>query len=490
MISTQIFQTLAASAVGLRTPYPIRDAGVVADALPPHLLPEGFDRNVASFPLTYLDSTASTKMIRPVRETLEAALAHYANSHSVTHGPARISTHAFEKAHETVMGFVNAPKTHAAVFVGNGTTGAVNRLARILFSDGRRGGRDTVIFSGMEHHANILPWLKHAPYALGVPVDPSTGTLSLERVEESLKSRRHRTRLLAVTNISNVTGIVNDVAALTRLAHEYGAEIFVDAAQTAAHKAIDMAANQIDYLAFSGHKVYAPGSPGVLILPESASPRVPDEMGGGIVLSVNLDNYLLSDRLPDREEAGTPNILGAVLLARALKTLQGIGMEAVWAHEAELTRQLLAGLGVFEEITVYGDTNFDRTPRAGVVSFDVKGLHHAIVGQALADYFNIAVRNECFCAHPYVKALKGVTREELEAFEAAVQQGDHSGTPGMVRASLGIYTTEDDIERFHAAIDWVVANAERLRSEYEVNRDGVAIRRDGWRIDPESFGIL
>jgi selenocysteine lyase/cysteine desulfurase len=488
MTNRLLFSQLAATTPGLRTPYPICGASVALEALPPHLLPEGFGPGSTSLPLTYLDSTASTKMIGPVRSAWESLMEHYANSHSTTYGAARLSTHAFEKAHETVLKFTGAdPSTHTAVFVGHGATGAVNRVARNLFWRQPEDGRDTVVYSGMEHHANQLPWNKYAPRWIGVPVDAARGTLPLAALRDVLRENQGRVRLLTVTAVSNVTGIVNDVAEMARLAHEAGAEILVDAAQAAAHRKIRMREDGIDYLVFSGHKVYAPGSPGVLVMPKSSSPAQPDEMGGGIVLSVDLDRYLLSGDLPSREEAGTPNIPGAVTLAAALKTLEAIGMNRVWSHELALTRQLIGGLSVFEEVRIFGDADIDRTPRAGVVAFSVDGLHHAVVSQALADYFNIAVRNECFCAHPYVKALLGVTPAELEAFERAVSRGDHSRTPGMVRASLGLYTDEGDIERFHAAMDWIVANRARLNAEYEVSREGRAVRGDGWTWDPETY---
>jgi len=485
-----VFEEIAASTIGLRTSYPIQDAAVVLDALPEHLIPPQFDGESTTLPLTYLDSAASTKMIGPVADTQRRILEHYANSHSVTHGPARIATHYYDESHEVVRRFVNAPETHTAVFVGSGATGAVNRLARTLFSSGSRDSRDTVIFSGMEHHANQLPWQKHARRTVGIPVDPDTGTLPLDRFAETLKKNRNRTRLVAVTGVSNVTGIINDIREIARMAHEIGAQILVDAAQTAAHRKIDMQADGVDYLVLSGHKVYAPSSPGVLVMPKSASPHVPDEVGGGIVLSVDLDRYLLSDRLPAREEAGTPNIVGSILLASAIKTLEGIGMDRVWEHERRLTAQLVEGLSVFEEIKIYGDTDLSRTPRAGVVSFSVADLHHAVVAQALSDYFSIAVRNECFCAHPYVKALTKMTPNQIEDFELSLQMGDRRDMPGMVRASLGVYTLPEDVERLHAAIDWVTQNLDRLRGEYEVDYEGVAVRRDGWRIDPRGFGIF
>lgn len=488
--SAHVFQELAATTVGLTTSYPIRDPGPAIEVIPAHLLPDGFDARATQLPLTYLDSTASAKMIGPVYETLLRILEHYANSHSVTHGAARISTHYLEEAHHIVGRFVNAPSTHVPVFVGNGATGGTNRVARTLFANGTRSKRDTVVFTAMEHHANILPWLKHAPRTVPVPIDPDLGTLSLDRLEDTLKKNRNRTRLVAVTGISNVTGIKNDIAAIARMAHEIGAEILVDAAQMAAHHRIDMLAWAIDYLVFSGHKIYAPLSPGVLVMPAEASPAIPDEVGGGIVLSVDLDRFLVTSQLPAREEAGTPNIVGAILLAKALQTLMGIGMDRVWEHELQLVAQLMGGLAAMDGVKVYGDNDLTRTPRAGVVSFSVEGLHHAIVAQALADYFNIAVRNECFCAHPYVKALKKMGPAALAQFEADALAGDRRNSPGMARPSQGAYTLPEDIQRLHPAVRWIFENRERLGREYEVTRDGTAIRNDGWAVRPEDFKIL
>src|SRR5579885_2112701 len=257
----------------------------------------------------------------------------------------------------------------------------------------------------MEHHANLLPWRKHAPKTECVPVDPVRGTLDLNALETALQRNSGNVRLVAVTGVSNVTGIVNDIPTISAMAHHYGAQVLVDAAQAAPHLPIDMRGDGIDFLVFSGHKIYAPGSPGVLVAPKASLPAEPDEVGGGVVEAVDTLAHRITDRLPDREEAGTPNVLGAIALASSLGTLSGLGMERVWEHERELAALMISGLRVFSEIRIYGDADLERTPRAGVVSFNVEGLHRAIVSKALADYFNIAVRSGRFCAYPYVDAL-------------------------------------------------------------------------------------
>ncbi len=505
--SEHIWEDLRATTVGLETRYPIIDPGVVSAAFGEQTrLLAGDWEGTSVLPLTYLDSTASTKMIGPVRATLDRVLKHYANSHSRTHVPAAISTQWYHEAHETVLDFVRADRdTHTAVFVGHGATGGINRVARSLFWEGRTSTimqaywrlwgrifkpgdkRDTVVYTGMEHHANQLPWNKYAPRSIGIPVDPRSGKLPIDHLADVLWQNKGRVRLVAAAGVSNVTGITNEIASLADLAHAVGAEILIDGAQMLAHMPVDMQQWGIDYFVASGHKVYAPGAPGILVMPKKASPENPDEMGGGIILSVSLDHYLLSAKFPDREEAGTPNIVGAHLLASALKTLQWIDMNWVWAHEKALTEELLDGLNRLDGVTVYGDALFSRTPRAGVVSFNIEGIPHPIVSQALSDYFNIATRNECFCAQPYIKSLLGLTEEELARLDEAVTRGDHSESPGMVRASLGLYTTDADVQRLIKAVRWIVANRERLLEEYKVDRDGNARRHDGWRVDPDNY---
>lgn len=486
------FQTLRQTTIGLGTRYPVITREVIDTVFPREARRRG--SRGTHVPLSYFDSTASTLMIQPVHATFERAVRTYANAHSVAHPSARISTYFYRTAHDVVMRFLNADlETQSAVFVGSGATGAVNRVARSLFRQkGEGDARDTVVVTEMEHHANLLPWMQNVPRCVPVRVDRQTGTLSVENLRAVLEApeNRGRVRLVALTGVSNVTGIINPLAEMSPLVHAAGAELFVDAAQMVAHLKVDMRAMGIDYLVLSGHKVYAPLSPGVLVMPKGSSPAVPDELGGGIVTAVALDRFGLTRHFPDREEAGTPNIIGAIMLASALLTLEEIGMDLVAGHEKKLTRQILEGLRRSNDVVILGDSDLDRTPRVGVISFNINGLHHAIVAQALADYFAIAVRNECFCAHPYVTALLGVTPAQFDAFERSMAEDDHSNIPGAVRASLGIYNNDRDVHRLILAIGWVVKNRNRLLKEYFVDRDGVARRHDGWQVDPLQYASL
>ncbi len=490
---------------GLRQVYPIRDPAVITEAFAAYQgsdadlfslagTEQSLDVDSGTVPLTYLDSTASTKMIPHVEAAEANANRHYANSHSVAHNPAMISTIDFKNAHRRALDFVGAnPTTHVAVFDGSGATGPLNRVARNLFVHGRDEKRNTVLFTGKEHHANQLPWQRYAGklHCHGIPVDGVTGCVDIPAYRQLLQDHSERLRLVAVNGVSNVTGVVEpELELMAHLAHEVGALLLVDYAQGLAHRAISMQELGIDFLVASGHKTYAPGSPGLLVMPRDSTPQYPDNVGGGIVESVDIDDFQLSSKLPDREEAGTPDIIGGIKFAAALEALAWVGMDRVWQHELELTEQLVSGLMAISGVEVYGDTDLARTPRAGVVTFNIDGLHHAILSQALSDYFNIATRNECFCAQPYVKSLFHMTPDQLRRFKHQLAEGDRSKAPGMVRASLGIYNTTNDIHRLLVAVAWISANKDRLVQEYYVDTNGNAYRHDKWRVDANRYSSL
>jgi selenocysteine lyase/cysteine desulfurase len=227
-------------------------------------------------------------------------------------------------------------------------------------------------------------------------------------------------------------------------------------------------AHDLDVLVFSGHKIYAPGSPGVVVARKELFSGVePSEVGGGMVDDVWLDRYSATAKLPDREEAGTPNICGSLGLAAALYALDRVGMQAVFEKECKLVRYTLDKLGGIDDVVIYGDNDLERCRRAGAISFNIKGVHHGLTGAVLNDYFNIAVRNECFCAHPYVREMitevlagedDDMSNEELEAL-AELQRG-------MVRASFGIYTTKDDIDALADALRDISSNRQFYEDVY------------------------
>jgi selenocysteine lyase/cysteine desulfurase len=403
-----------------------------------------------------LDAAASTPAMRPVLEAVERALPWYSSVHRGAGFTSQVSTRLYEAARETVARFVGARPTDTVIFVRN-TTDAVNHLAHCLrVPEGR-----VVLTTAVEHHANLLPWRRVAP-VVTLPPPPSPEAL-LESVAAALRDPARPVAVLAVTGASNVTGEILPIAELARLAHEHGALIAVDAAQLAPHRRIDMAAAGIDCLSLSGHKMYAPFGAGVLVAPtallESCEPLL---AGGGAVDFVTLEDVLWT-ALPDRLEAGSPNVIGAVALAAAAATLEEVGMERVADHERALlrrARERLAGVPGLVHHRLWEDG--PGVDRVGVVTLTVPRLHHALVAAALSAEHAIGVRHGCFCAHPYITHLLGISDEQAQGIRDALRRGERATIPGAVRASFSIATTEADVDLFCDALASMVRDGPAL----------------------------
>ena len=423
----------------------------------------------------YLDSTASTLQLGIVRDIMDKYLPHYANTHSNAHFNAKLSSREFEWAHDMVLEFVGAnPKTHGCFFVGSGTTGGINRVARTLSRKWPQ--RDVVITTVMEHHSNDLPHRKNFKRVIHVPVrvtESGFGCADVSCIEQALREHAGRVNYVSVTGVSNVTGIVNPIHDIAEVAHRHGALIMVDAAQMAAHVPVQMSghknpARDLDIVCLSGHKIYVPASPGVVITRRDLFAEVePDEVGGGMVDDVYLDRYLSTDKFPDREEAGTPNIAGAIALASVLCALKKVGMEFIDAEETQLINHAVALLSKINDVVVYGETDTDKCQRAGALSLNIRGMHHSLTAAILNDYFNIAVRNACFCAHPYVREMiaddlgehmDGLSNEEFEALAELHR--------GMVRASFGLYNDQKDVDALACALRQISENKDYYQSQY------------------------
>jgi len=278
---------------------------------------------------------------------------------------------------------------------------------------------------------------------------------------------------VAITGVSNVTGIINPIYQIAEMAHEHGALLVVDAAQMAAHVPIQMSGHgnpgrDLDVLVFSGHKIYAPGSPGVVITRKDLFAGLePQEVGGGMVDQVYINRYTQSQKFPDREEAGTPNICGAIGLAAALYALHKIGMDFIAEEECKLIEYAIEKLSAVDDLIIYGETDCSQCRRSGAIAFNLKNMDHGLTAAALNDYFNISVRNECFCAHPYVREMVSMSLEEeagrLTDEELAQLAELHRG---MVRASFGIYSTEKDVDALVAALQHITANKAFYQSQY------------------------
>ena len=450
MSNQALLAQLQASFIGCKTEYPTVDG--------------------KRGPRVYLDSAASTLMMAPAYEVGHEFLTHYASTHSDLHYAARGASHAFEWAHERVLEFVDAdPETYCSFFAGSGATAGFNRMAASLSR--ARPERGVVLVSEMEHHSNDLPHRHHTSQIVHVPCMGEFeryGGLDMEKLAQIFEEHGENVNYIAVTGASNVTGAITPLADVARLAHAVGAYLIVDASQMIAHAPVSMDDADIDVLVFSGHKIYAPGSPGAVIAKTSLLNSIkPAELGGGMVDDVYLAEYMPTDTLPDREEAGTPNIVGGIMLGAVLDLLSKVGMDAVREKEIGLIDFAWNGLKAIEGVSVYGPEPSD-VPRTGTIAFNIRGFDHGLTAAALNDYHNIQVRNGCFCAHPYVREL---LKKEMWAMDidpdAPNAEADVERKRGMARASLGLYTTREDLEKLIAAVQDLVDRRDEIVAAYE-----------------------
>ncbi len=381
-------------------------------------------QDVHGRPLVYLDSAATALKPQSVIDAVtEVYSKNCANVHRGVHLLSQRATLAFEAAREKVRGFVNARETAEVVFV-RGTTEAVNLVAQTL---GRRlGPGDEVLVTGLEHHSNLVPW-QMACEATGahlVAADVSDrGEVTLEAVEQKLSAK---TRIVAVAHASNTLGTVLPVKDIARLAHERGAVVLVDGAQAAPHLSIDVQDLDADFYAFSGHKVYGPTGIGVLYGRRAIFEALPPWQGGGsMIRSVSLAKTTYKG-LPDRFEAGTPDIAGAIGLGAAIDYVKALGFAALEAHEAKLLAYGTALLEGLPGVRLIGTAPH----KIGVLSFVMEGIHPHDLG-TLVDGEGVAIRTGHHCTQPL-----------MERFSV----------PATARASFGMYNTEQDVDRLVGAL--------------------------------------
>lgn len=383
-------------------------------------------RTVYGKPLIYLDNGATTQKPLCVLDAMrEEYLNVNANVHRGVHWMSQQATDLHEAARETVRKFINARSTTEIVFT-RGTTESLNLVAS-SFVEGCMKEGDEVIVSTMEHHSNIVPWqLQEQRKGIVLKVIPMTdeGELLLEEYERLFTER---TKLVSVTQVSNVLGTVNPVKEMIRIAHEHGVPVVVDGAQSVPHFAVDVQDLDCDFLAFSGHKVYGPTGVGVLYGKEEWLDRLPPYQGGGEMIERVSFEKTTFERPPLKFEAGTPDYVATHGLATALDYVTSLGMDNILAHEQDLTRYALQQLREIEGMHIYGHRNDSGD---AVISFNVGDIHHMDLG-TLLDQLGIAVRTGHHCAQPLM---------------------DRLGILGTVRASFGLYNTREEVDALVAGI--------------------------------------
>jgi selenocysteine lyase/cysteine desulfurase len=411
---------------------------------------DGHDRRYLN-----LDSAASTSALPAVAQAVHAFLPWYSSVHRGAGYKSRQATQRYELARTAALEFAGRPLDGIdTAIVCRNTTEAINHLAYRL----RLSPSETVATTVIEHHANLLPWARlcHRRYI----ECGSDGTFDLDDVIHAL-NRSPRPNLLAISGASNVTGWRPPIDDIIDAARDRGIPTLIDAAQLAPHHPLPAAA---DYLVWSGHKMYAPFGAGILLGPRrSFTEGDPFLAGGGAVDLVDLDEVAWTDP-PDREEAGSPNVIGAVALHAAIDELQRIGWDAIADHDHELSERLRRGLGAIDGVSLLGPAlDVETLP---IATFTVPGVHHALVAARLSVEQGIGVRHGCFCAHPYLLRLLNLSPQQTADYHAAVRGGDRRATPGAIRASAGLSTSNSDVDRFLRAIEGIAAG-EPAKLDYQ-----------------------
>ncbi|ENA2700744.1 cysteine desulfurase SufS [Salmonella enterica] len=382
-------------------------------------------REVNGLPLAYLDSAASAQKPNQVIDAESAFYRHgYAAVHRGIHTLSAQATESMENVRKQASRFINARSAEELVFV-RGTTEGINLVANSWGTENIRAG-DNIIISEMEHHANIVPWQmlcerKGAELRV-IPLHPD-GTLRLETLAALFDDR---TRLLAITHVSNVLGTENPLPDMIALARQHGAKVLVDGAQAVMHHAVDVQALDCDFYVFSGHKLYGPTGIGILYVKEALLQEMPPWEGGGSMIStVSLTQGTTWAKAPWRFEAGTPNTGGIIGLGAAIDYVTSLGLDKIGDYEQMLMRYTLEQLAQVPDITLYGPAQ-----RLGVIAFNL-GKHHAYDVGSFLDNYGIAVRTGHHCAMPLMAWY---------------------GVPAMCRASLAMYNTHEEVDRLVAGL--------------------------------------
>ena len=379
-------------------------------------------------PLVYLDNAATSQKPQAVIDAIAEAYSHWnSNIHRGVHHLSQVATAKHEEARAAVASFINARSSDEIVFT-KGTTDSLNALAFAIGSFLQ--ADDEIIVSGLEHHSNIVPWqmvcerkkavLRHIPLLPDLSLD-------MEAFKALLSDK---TKLVSVAHVSNVLGTVQPIEDIIRLAHEKGIPVCIDGAQSVPHMQVDVQALDCDFMAFSGHKMYAPTGIGVLYGKREWLDRLPPHEGGGEMINHVRWEGTTYNELPYKFEAGTPNYVGSYALHKAIEYMQSVGLDAIEQHERELARYCEAQLKQIDGVRIYAEGR----PKAGVLSFNLYNgeqiIHPFDIG-TLLDQQGVAVRTGHHCAQPLIEEM---------------------GVPGTVRVSFGLYNDQNDVDAFIAAL--------------------------------------
>ena len=386
-------------------------------------------QKVRGKPLVYLDNGASSQKPQRVIDAISRFYSEdYSNIHRGVHELSQRATKGYEDARLKVQGFINAPSEREIIFV-RGTTEAINLIAE-TYGRAQVSAHDEILISTMEHHSNIVPWQmlceEKGAHLKVAPID-DRGELILDQFERLLSPK---TKLVSLAHVSNALGTINPVREIIRLAHARDIPVLLDAAQAVPHMAVDVQELDVDFYAFSSHKMFGPSGVGVLYGKEALLDKMPPYQGGGDMISSVTFEKTTYNQLPYKFEAGTPNIADVVGLGTAIDYLEEIGMDAIDTYEHELLEYVTEALSKIPGLTIVGQAE----EKAAVLSFVLEGIHPHDVGTIL-DQDGIAVRTGHHCAQPVM---------------------DRFGVPATARASLALYNTKKEIDALVEGIHKVI----------------------------------
>ncbi len=404
-----------------------------------------------------LNNAATTPPFAATLQTVNTAMAQYGALHRGAGPLADATVRAVTDAIATIRSFFGVRDTQSLLFTEN-TSAAINLFARMC----RLRTGDVVITSNIEHTSNNLPWQWNTPATVMEVSAHNDGSLDMDDLRHVIDRTGKRFKILAITGASNLTGFIPDIAAIARLVHAHDALLFVDAAQLAPHRPIDMAKTGIDALAFSAHKMYAPFGLGVLVLPTTVLDDVPSNPGGGSIDMISATGTIVWAPSSARHQTGTWNVAGIIGLAASCSAMLRIGWDAIVTHERILTQYAADRLANIPSLTMYVPRAvYTAEDRIGVFPFTLIGYHHALLAAILAHEYGIETRAGTICNHRLVRRWFNVSDDEQTQIEEKIEKGDRLASYGIVRASIGIMNTTEDIDALGDALAIISKNVPR-----------------------------
>ncbi len=401
-----------------------------------------------------LNNAATTPPFVSTMKKVEEFMSAYGAVHRGAGPFASKTIEEYEAAIATIKEFIGASTEHELIFMSN-TTDGINLLARML----NYTPENVILTSGIEHTSNNLPWQFTSNARIATFKTNVDGSFNLVDLYEKLE--KLKPTLLAITGAHNLTGYIPPLNEICEKAHKYGTKIFVDAAQLAPHRPLELEKNGIDYVAFSAHKIYAPFGLGVLAVNQNLLNGIPVEPGGGTIDMLSEDGIIWANGV-NRHQSGTHNVCGVIALAESCRKIQRLGWTKIIQHERSLTKLMVEELNGVPNVKTYVEPSVYKENHTGAFPFNIRGLHHALVSSILENEYGIETRSGTICNHRLVRKWMKVNDSEQRRIESEIRKGNLLASYGIVRASIGIHNTKEDVTRLIEAVKQIAKKGSQL----------------------------